>query len=118
MVDKLYQPPLEPSAPINPLADPKIKNKLIRSLYGLQGFAKQHIDSFDEFVNFRITEIITSKLNRRVVSDSVPSFWLEYTAIRVALPTYEKNYDKYSRSSHLYPHEARTSNLSYSADIL
>ena len=47
MVDKLYQAPLEPNAPVNPLADPKVKNKLIRSLYGLQGFAKQHIDSFD-----------------------------------------------------------------------
>lgn len=84
----------------------------------MQGFAKQHIDSFDEFVNYRIAEIITSKLNRRVVSDSVPSFWMEYTGIRVALPTFEKNYDKYSRTSELYPHEARTSNLSYSGDIL
>lgn len=67
---------MEPSPIVNPLADPRIKNKLIRSLYGLQGFAKQHIDSFDEFVNFRIQEIITSKLNKRVISDSVPAFWL------------------------------------------
>ena len=54
MVDKLYQPPLESNPQANPLSDQKTKNKLIRSLYGLQGFAKQHIDSFDEFVNFRI----------------------------------------------------------------
>jgi hypothetical protein len=47
MVDKLYEPPLEGHTTLNPLADPKTKNKLIRSLYGLQGFAKQHIDSFD-----------------------------------------------------------------------
>ena len=47
MVDKLYQPPLDYKPQVNPLADQKIKNKLIRSLYGLQGFAKQHIDSFD-----------------------------------------------------------------------
>lgn len=99
MVDKLYQPPLHETPQINPLSHQPTKNKLIRSLYGLQGFAKQHIDSFDEFVNYRIAEIITSKLNRRVVSDSVPSFWLEYTGIRVALPTFEKNYDKYSRTS-------------------
>jgi hypothetical protein len=72
----------------NPLAEPSIKNKLIRSLYGLQGFAKQHIDSFDEFVNFRIAEIITSKLNRRVISDSVSTFWMEYTGIKVSLPTF------------------------------
>jgi DNA-directed RNA polymerase beta subunit len=88
MVDKLYELPLEATPIVNPLADPAIKNKLIRSLYGLQGFAKQHIDSFDEFVNFRIAEIITSKLNKRVISDSVSTFWLEYTGIRVALPTF------------------------------
>jgi hypothetical protein len=57
-------------------------------------------------------------MNKRVISDSVPTFWLEYTAIRVAMPTFEKNYDNYSRVSSLYPHEARTSDLSYSADIL
>lgn len=117
MVDKLYQAPLDFNPTKNPLSNPAIKNKLIRSLYGQQGFAKQHIDSFDEFVNFRIGEIITSKLNRRVISDSVPSFWMEYTGIKVSMPTFEKNYDKYSKSSELYPHQARTSNLSYSADI-
>lgn len=88
MVDKLYEAPLEATPIVNPLSDRTTKNKLIRSLYGLQGFAKQHIDSFDEFVNFRITEIITSKMNRRVISDSVPTFWLEYTGIRVAKPTF------------------------------
>lgn len=118
MVDRLYEAPMEARPVENPLSDPSTKNKLIRSLYGQQGFAKQHIDSYDEFVNFRISEIITSKLNRRVISDSVSTFWLEYTAIRVAFPTFEKNYDCYSKASALHPHEARTSNLSYSADIL
>ena len=47
MVDVLYDAPLPACAVVNPLANPKTKNKLIRSLYGLQGFAKQHIDSYD-----------------------------------------------------------------------
>jgi len=76
MVDILYEPPIPTTITYNPLTSLKLKNKLIRSLYGVQGFAKQHIDSFDEFVSFRISEIITSKLNKRVISDSVPSFWL------------------------------------------
>lgn len=76
MVDKLYQPLMNETPQKNPLAHQPTKNKLIRSLYGLQGFAKQHIDSFDEFINYRIGEIITSKLNRRVICDSVPGFWL------------------------------------------
>ena len=118
MVDRLYEAPPEAQPAKNPLSDPATKNKLIRSLYGQQGFAKQHIDSYDEFVNFRIREIITSKLNRTVKSDSVDSFCLEYVAIRVGKPTFEKNYDTFNRSSPLYPHEARTSDLSYSADIM
>lgn len=118
MVDKLYQEPLAAEDIRNPLSDQRTKHKLIKSLYGFQGFAKQHIDSFDEFINYRISEIITSKMNRRVISDSVPDFWLEYNAIRVCKPTHERNYDTWTRNSDLYPHEARTSNMSYSADIL
>ena len=72
MVDKLYQAPMDETPQQNPLSSQSTKNKLIRSLYGLQGFAKQHIDSFDEFINYKINEIITSKLNKRVLSDTLP----------------------------------------------
>lgn len=47
MTDNLYSELIDPSNSNDPLKDPKIKNKLIRSLYGFQGFAKQHIDSFN-----------------------------------------------------------------------
>lgn len=50
MTDNLYEQLLDPLQATDPLKDPKTKNKLIRSLFGLQGFAKQHIDSFNEFV--------------------------------------------------------------------
>lgn len=66
MTDNLYGDLLDPVMANDPLKDPKAKNKLIRSLFGLQGFAKPHIDSFNEFVEFRANEIVTSKLNRRI----------------------------------------------------
>lgn len=47
MTENLYEQLLDPLQVNDPLKDPKIKNKLIKSLYGLQGFAKQHIDSFN-----------------------------------------------------------------------
>ena len=55
MLDGLYKAPQTAVPQKNPLAKQQTKNKLIRSLYGLQGFAKQHIDSFDEFINFKMT---------------------------------------------------------------
>ena len=53
MTENLYDDLLDPVHANDPLKDPKSKNRLIRSLFGLQGFAKPHIDSFNEFVEFR-----------------------------------------------------------------
>ena len=47
ITDNLYADILDPTNPLDPLKDPKVKNKLIKSLYGFQGFAKPHIDSFN-----------------------------------------------------------------------
>lgn len=47
MTENLYTDLLSPTNAADPLTDPKAKNELIKSLYGLQGFAKQHIDSFN-----------------------------------------------------------------------
>ncbi len=90
---------------------------MIRSLYGQNGFAKPHIDSFNEFIEYQMQTIITSKLNKRITVESVPSFWMEYENIRVGHPTHERNYDRMTKESKLYPHEARILNTSYSADI-
>ena len=116
MTDNLYGQLLDPVKAADPLKDPKAKNELIKSLYGLQGFAKPHIDSFNEFVEFRANEIVTSKLNRRVTVESDPNFWMEYTRVRIEKPTHtrvdEKLFDR-----NLYPHESRIMNMSYSGNI-
>jgi DNA-directed RNA polymerase III subunit RPC2 len=93
------------------------KNKLISSMRKLKGFSKQHIESFNEFINVRLQEIITSKLNKRVLSEADPEFYLEYESISVGKPTYEKSYDLYSKESKLYPQEARIADQTYSGNI-
>lgn len=37
---------------------------------------RQHIDSFDYFINHEIKKIVRAKGNERVVSDSDPNFYL------------------------------------------
>lgn len=72
MTEHLYKEGLESlfdaSALPNPLKDMRDKNRLIGSMKRLKGFAKQHIDSFNEFIQVRLQEIITSKLNYRVLA--------------------------------------------------
>jgi|JI61114C2RNA_FD_contig_21_15044662_length_686_multi_4_in_0_out_0_1 DNA-directed RNA polymerase III subunit RPC2 len=64
------------------------KNRLIGSMKRLKGFAKQHIDSFNEFIQVRLQEIITSKLNYRVLAEADPDFFLEYESITVGKPSH------------------------------
>lgn len=61
---------------LDPLKDPRDKNRLIGSLRDLKGFSKQHIESFNELIDFRLQEIITAKNNRRILSEADPDFYL------------------------------------------
>lgn len=116
MTENLYEELLNPLNLGDPLKDPRTKNKLIKSLFGLQGLAKQHIDSFNEFVEFRANEIVTSKLNRRITVESDPNFWMEYVQVRIEKPTHTRSYDN-TLDKNLYPQEARIMNLAYSGNI-
>jgi DNA-directed RNA polymerase III subunit RPC2 len=122
MTEHLYREGLqglfESSKFHDPLKDPRDKNRLIGSLRAMKGFSKQHIESFNEFINERLQKIVTSKVNYRVTSEADPEFFLEYESISVSKPTHETSYDEYSKVSKLYPNEARIADLTYSGDIL
>jgi DNA-directed RNA polymerase III subunit RPC2 len=51
------------------------KWKLVPAFLKLHGLVRQHIDSFDYFVNVEIKQIL--KANYRVTSDQDPSFFME-----------------------------------------
>lgn len=95
----------------------KDKDKLITAYLSFRGLQKQHIDSFNFFIQTRMKQILDSNLNRKITCDAEPSFLLEYTNIFVDVPTHEMNYDKNAKKSFLYPYECRTSNLTYAGDI-
>lgn len=73
---------------------------------------KQHIDSFNYFVDVDLKNII--KANEKITSDIDPKFYLKYTDISVGHPT--RN-DPDAIDKTISPHECRLRDVTYSADI-
>ncbi|KAG8215224.1 beta and beta-prime subunits of DNA dependent RNA-polymerase [Butyriboletus roseoflavus] len=99
------------------LADP-IKNVedkwlLLPAFLKVKGLVKQHIDSFNYFVDTDIKNIV--KANNKVTSDVDPRFWLKYTDIHVGFPD-RTDLDAIDKS--ITPHECRLRDITYSAPIL
>jgi DNA-directed RNA polymerase III subunit RPC2 len=98
------------------LTDPvdKIEDKweLLPAFLQVKGLVKQHIDSFNYFVETDLKNIV--KANDRVTSDIDPNFYLEYTDIWVGRP--ERN-DVEAQRAGFYPQECRLRDMTYSAPI-
>lgn len=60
------------------------KWKLVPAFLEIKGLVKQHIDSFNYFINVDIKKIVEA--NSKVTSDADPSFYLQYTDVRVGKP--------------------------------
>lgn len=98
------------SAPINTAKD---KWNLLPAFLKVKGLVKQHIDSFNYFVETELKSIV--KANAKVVSESNRNFFLEYTDIRVGTPN---RMDEIGKSSvPVTPNEARLRDLTYAAPI-
>jgi len=76
------------------------------------GLVKQHVSSFDYFVNVDIGAIVAA--NSRVVCDVDPAFYLKYLNVHVGIPDVEEGFNMSRPSS---PHECRLRDLTYSAPI-
>lgn len=78
----------------------------------VKGLVKQHIDSFNYFINVDIKKIV--KANELVTSDADPTFYLKYLNIAVGKPDVEESFNVTKAVS---PHECRLRDMSYSAPI-
>ncbi|XP_072158380.1 DNA-directed RNA polymerase III subunit RPC2-like, partial [Bemisia tabaci] len=58
--------------------------KLVPSFLKVKGLVKQHIDSFNYFINVEIKKIVKS--NETILSDVDPLFYLKYKDIYVGKP--------------------------------
>ena len=96
-----------------PIKDIKEKWKLLPAFLKVKGLVKQHIDSFNYFINVEIKKIV--KANELVTSDADPTFYLKYLNISVGKPNIEETFEIYRSVS---PHECRLRDLTYSAPVM
>ena len=69
--------PAKLTAPIKSVED---KFELLPAFLKVRGLVRQHIDSFNYFINHEIKKIVRAKGNERVVSDTDPNFYLRLSA--------------------------------------
>lgn len=93
---------------------PEIKEKwkLVPSFLKVKGLVKQHIDSFNYFINIEIKKIVEA--NNRVVCDADPLFYIKYTNVHVGSPDCDEGFNI---SKPTTPHECRLRDMNYSAPI-
>ncbi|PWN40570.1 beta and beta-prime subunits of DNA dependent RNA-polymerase [Ceraceosorus guamensis] len=96
----------------DPIKSVEDKWELLPAFLKVKGLVKQHIDSFNYFVDKDLKAII--KANERVTSDVDPRFFLKYTDIHVGTP---ERTDADTSSKAIYPHECRLRDMTYSAPI-
>ncbi|KAL5706643.1 DNA-directed RNA polymerase [Ranunculus cassubicifolius] len=97
------------SAPIKSAVD---KFQLLPEFLKVRGLVKQHLDSFNYFVNIGIKKIVDA--NRLVKSNVDPQVYLRYANARIGEPSDCVD----TLNERLNPHTCRLSDTTYAAPIL
>ncbi|KAG4118263.1 hypothetical protein ERO13_D11G004200v2 [Gossypium hirsutum] len=93
------------AAPIKSVVD---KFQVLPEFLKVRGLVKQHLDSFNYFVNTGIKKVVSA--NDRIVSHIDPAIYLRFNDVRIGNPsmtTYEK----------INPHTCRLADMTYAAPI-
>jgi DNA-directed RNA polymerase III subunit RPC2 len=100
-------------APVGSLRD---KWRLLPYFLRLRSLLRQHIDSYNYFINTELQQIISSPSNNIIRSDHDPKFYLKYEQIYVdASPSVDE--DSYILNRNITPMQCRLRDCTYSAPI-
>ncbi|KIK56157.1 hypothetical protein GYMLUDRAFT_47368 [Collybiopsis luxurians FD-317 M1] len=97
----------------DPIKSVEDKWLLLPAFLKVKGLVKQHIDSFNYFVDVDIKNVV--KANNKITSDVDPRFWLKYTDIFIGFP--DRN-EVETVDKRVTPHECRLRDTTYSAPII
>jgi DNA-directed RNA polymerase III subunit RPC2 len=103
---------LRPSDPIKAVED---KWLLLPAFLKVKGLVKQHIDSFNYFVDHDLKAIV--RANNKVTSDVDPRFYFSFIDIRVGNPDSGQT-DNSLHQVPITPHQCRLRDATYSAPLL
>lgn len=109
---ELLKPQYKGKGISDPITTAKDKWNLLPAFLKIKGLVKQHIDSFNYFVETDIKKII--KANQIILSDIDPDFYLKYLDIRIGTPCRK---DVNSCQEPVTPQECRLRDLTYAAPI-
>jgi DNA-directed RNA polymerase III subunit RPC2 len=91
------------------------KWKLLPHFLRMRGLMRQHIDSFNHFINVDIKQIVAARSNFEVRSEADPKFFLRYTDIYVGQPNLE---EEAFVTSNVTPFQCRLRDCTYSAPLM
>lgn len=97
-----------------PVGSLKEKWRLLPHFLRLRSLLRQHIDSFDHFVNMEMKQIVQSPSACEIRSDHDPKFYLRYTDCWVGEPSVQE--DSYALQM-ATPFQCRLRDCTYSAPI-
>eukprot|EP00808_Paulinella_micropora_P011541 g46876.t1 len=100
------------TAPIKNASD---KWKLLPAFLKVRGLCRQHIDSFDHFIEYELKEIMLA--NQKIHSTVDPNIYLKYLDIRVQKPSVEVKQQK-TINAEVTPNQCRLRDMTYSAHIV
>src|SRR4051812_1750500 len=89
--EALLQPFYNGKLPTDPISLKEDKWQLLPAFLKVKGLVKQHVDSYNFFVEHDIKEIV--RTNSIIRSDVQSGFYLEFTDIRVLTPTRDNAVD-------------------------
>ncbi|KAJ9132280.1 DNA-directed RNA polymerase subunit beta [Pleurostoma richardsiae] len=118
-IDDGFEALLEPFYNGKKLTDPistkEDKYQLLPAFLKVKGLVKQHIDSYNFFVDHEIKEIV--KANRTIRSDVESGFFLEFLDIRVERPT-RVDFSDVRAHNDVTPMECRLRDMTYAAPMV
>lgn len=98
----------------DPIKSVEDKWLLLPAFLKVKGLVKQHIDSFNYFVDHDLKAIV--RANNKVTSEVDPRFYFVFKDIRVGRPTSEQT-DLTNRMTTITPHECRLRDTTYAAPL-
>ncbi|KZF20669.1 beta and beta-prime subunits of DNA dependent RNA-polymerase [Xylona heveae TC161] len=110
-LEALFQTHYEGKSLTDPISTAKDKWNLLPAFLKVKGLVKQHIDSFNYFVEVELKKIVQA--NKKVLSDVEPQFYLKYTDIWVGSP---ERLDA-DGEDQITPNECRLRDMTYAAPV-